>query len=699
MKKLLLFICIIYLPCEAQKLDFLVPYAPNVNNGSRSVCIALGNSIGAGSNASTAANRYTNLYTTNNSLSLTNLSSSGKGVFNEAIAINSTSFLRQNTIILSEGGLNDMRSSSGVDYQKTLAKIDACKRSIILRAISSTATPSGSSLITRTGTFSGYTASSYGGVFGSGTLPGNFASSTTTKGDSWTYTFTGTQFGIQFIVSDGAVATHGVAIIAIDGVIVKYFETNGKTDGVSDGVNTASRVPSAVTFHNLSNTAHTVTVTNGNGGTVAIDYFTLLHQPTNCASVIFMEIPYLDATGYANPYGSTTLSDQASGVIRKLSFEYSLLGFPVNFIETNQTYNLATGLDLADHIHPNNTGHNQFYTAIQNKTTVHIPSISSSFTSGDGAKVTLLYDVSLAATTPATSDFTLSGGKTVSSVSINGQAVVLTLSSSYLSTDFPTVSYTPGTNKIQDAAGRLAVSLSGYSVRNFVQTNTKSFTSAASNQTAKSPTNPTNLAFSNGSIDQEFSIVFWHKYTSTASYQRLVCLSTTSGTNPVYEFRTDNSNKLSEFVYTDNSNYLGRTSTAALTQSVWSQIIITYSPQYGLSMYQNASSISNTSANLGSYSVMRTISSSYVVSVGGFGDGALPATTTLIDDLYIINKSLTATEVTEAYANGTSANLLNASFAAYIKQAMKFENNLNDSSGNGYTLTSTAGPTYNTDHP
>lgn len=75
----------------------------------------------------------------------------------------------------------------------------------------------------------------------------------------------------------------------------------------------------------------------------------------------------------------------------------------------------------------------------------------------------------LAAITPATSAFTVSGGRTVSSVSVSGISVSVTVSSGYANGDAITVAYTqPGTNNLQDAAGNAVATFSAQSVTNNV---------------------------------------------------------------------------------------------------------------------------------------------------------------------------------------------------------------------------------------
>lgn len=67
---------------------------------------------------------------------------------------------------------------------------------------------------------------------------------------------------------------------------------------------------------------------------------------------------------------------------------------------------------------------------------------------------------------PATSSFTASGGKTVSSVSISGMTVLVTVNTNYAYGDVVTIGYTPGAIKIQDSSNNLAAALSAQAVTN-----------------------------------------------------------------------------------------------------------------------------------------------------------------------------------------------------------------------------------------
>ena len=117
------------------------------------------------------------------------------------------------------------------------------------------------------------------------------------------------------------------------------------------------------------------------------------------------------------------------------------------------------------------------------------PTFSAAAVNVEGTTITLTYSEALSATTAGTSDFAvLVGGvsRSVSSVSVSGSTVVLTLASPAVeSGQSVSVAYTQpaGSNAVKDSAGNKASSLSSTSVTNnsTVDTSGPSFVSAATN--------------------------------------------------------------------------------------------------------------------------------------------------------------------------------------------------------------------------
>lgn len=81
--------------------------------------------------------------------------------------------------------------------------------------------------------------------------------------------------------------------------------------------------------------------------------------------------------------------------------------------------------------------------------------------------ITLTYDEALnTGSVPAISDFVASGGKAVSSIQVTGTTVLVTVDAAYAASDAITISYTPGSNPIQDVAGNDAIALVDQAVTN-----------------------------------------------------------------------------------------------------------------------------------------------------------------------------------------------------------------------------------------
>lgn len=128
---------------------------------------------------------------------------------------------------------------------------------------------------------------------------------------------------------------------------------------------------------------------------------------------------------------------------------------------------------IANQVQFFNDGVDTFYSISQAVGAVAIDSTAPTFSSaqvanGSPTVIQITMSETLAAITPAASAFTVSGGKTVSSVSISGAVISLTCSAAYANGDTITATYTkPGSgNMLQDAAGNLTLPFGPSSVTN-----------------------------------------------------------------------------------------------------------------------------------------------------------------------------------------------------------------------------------------
>lgn len=156
------------------------------------------------------------------------------------------------------------------------------------------------------------------------------------------------------------------------------------------------------------------------------------------------------------------------------------------------------------------------------------------------SNIVLTYNEALdTGSTPATGDFTPSGGKTVTGVVVSGSTVTVTVNTPYANGDTITISYTPGTNKIRDVAANNAASLSSQAVTNNVASSatyiamtsavgaaaitespTGTFTTASTGDGQGKATSVSLAASANGSIQQ--------KYVSSANVGAIVGFKTTN---------------------------------------------------------------------------------------------------------------------------------------------------------------------------
>lgn len=332
--------------------------------GGRTNLITYGDSITVGQNASIPANSYAELLEAEFFSTRTDSALSGRGIWRAAATAIGATYTRTNTVVTFMAGLNDIRRNGSA--AATLNKIEAGARVIFCKGIHASAFASGHSTVTRTGAFTAYNAAANGGLYGTGAIPGNVATYNYTNGDKWSWTFTGTEFGINFIVA-AAGEGWGTFDVKVDGVIVQSLNGSGWYDGISDGVYDNKRGPLSLTWHGFTNTSHTVEVVNTGSGTdiTLVDFFFELLPPASANAVIGLEIPYLNSTGYAiaPASGSVAASILASERIFQVMDFYRSLGYPNVYIPVNDFYDLSTGLDT-DNIHPNDTGHLQIFNAI-----------------------------------------------------------------------------------------------------------------------------------------------------------------------------------------------------------------------------------------------------------------------------------------------------------------------------------------------
>jgi len=114
----------------------------------------------------------------------------------------------------------------------------------------------------------------------------------------------------------------------------------------------------------------------------------------------------------------------------------------------------------------------KFYYSVVNNPTVSPYILTAVVENANPGDIVLTYNKSLdTGSVPATTDFTVSGGKTVTGVAVVGSYVTVSVDSAYVGSDSITISYIKGTDPIQDPTGNPAINLTNYSATNNISPN------------------------------------------------------------------------------------------------------------------------------------------------------------------------------------------------------------------------------------
>ena len=227
--------------------------------------------------------------------------------------------------------------------------------------------------------------------------------------------------------------------------------------------------------------------------------------------------------------------------------------------------------------------------------------------------------------------------------------------------------------------------------------NTKSLSVGAGNQIPTSPNNPPALSFGNGTTDFDFTISFDMKINGVSGNQFIIFFGKNDTSINAYQIYLNSSGSLVFNVLKDslNNDYI---TSSPIPTSVHNRFVCRYQASTKtMDMYMNGALLSSSLTHVGSYSLMAVPDSTWAFCVGG-AFGYVPATNLLLDNLLVMNKRITTTEITELYNGGVPKDPTILSFSSNIKLDLRFENNLNDNSSSSYNFTSIATPTYSTDH-
>lgn len=301
-------------------------------------------------------------------LTLTNYGASGHGVYRAlSDAYLNMADSANDKMVVSLAGYNDMRKG-GTNAKTTNMMVNSI-RALIANSFLKHVEPISSSAITKTGSVSATIQSSAYGGKANRISSINRGATMSAEGDQLSWSFTSDNVVVGFIGSDGVNINQGSFEVKIDGVSQGIFNCDDYADGLPLAGYDHQRVAGALVFTGLTNESHTIDITaqsDCSGSTPAmIDYLGYMMEPASCKPVVIGEILKMTATGYATgsiTAGSDVAANQINTAIGNMLKTFA--AYPVSFAPTGYYYNPSTTAGT-DHVHPNNTGHEQIKTAFE----------------------------------------------------------------------------------------------------------------------------------------------------------------------------------------------------------------------------------------------------------------------------------------------------------------------------------------------
>lgn len=362
-----------------------IPGVGQLTTTGLTTLLSTGDSIMNGSNASPASNAYRALFAAEHSLTDNNQAASGRGVLMEIYNVHNLNYTRSQVLMMKSGGLNDARRSNST---KCRNKIVSCFKTQLKKhfANSLNVVASGSSSVTRSGTFTGFDAALLGGRYPSGTIPNDVATFSSTANATWTWNFTidsllaNTLF-IGTSASDGTAARGGFEVY-LDGVLIDTVtsaDQQNRYDGVADGgaltLSDNKRGPDTKYYFDLTVGAHTLQIKALTTTPVVIDQIGVLDAPANLGPLLVLEIPKILNYNIAGlNQASDAYIDELNELIRAEIVPFRERGYPIWYIPMMATSGgdglLTTGVggDIdSDLVHRTNTGHANFFTSVNKR--------------------------------------------------------------------------------------------------------------------------------------------------------------------------------------------------------------------------------------------------------------------------------------------------------------------------------------------
>lgn len=241
--------------------------------------------------------------------------------------------------------------------------------------------------------------------------------------------------------------------------------------------------------------------------------------------------------------------------------------------------------------------------------------------------------------------------------------------------------------------------------------NTKSLSVGAIDQIVETNVKPSLLFFSDGSVDLDHSVFVSVKCSAFTALQYIVVCGRAVDTAGCYILAVDiTTGKLvvAMTAYDNPAAYIREKSNVGLSLNTWHRIGYTYNgATKAIVLYVDGIAVAKTFDSGDTYSRLYAAAdgstSGNRLMIGGLmntgNEG--PALYSKIDNVLIINKKLSPTEVSEdniAFEDQTDP--IDLSFYdTNVAFDARFENNLLDDGPNEYDMSADSAPTYSSDHP
>jgi hypothetical protein len=303
----------------------------------------------------------------------------------------------------------------------------------------------------------------------------------------------------------------------------------------------------------------------------------------------------------------------------------------------------------------------------------------------------VLFNSSEIITASTFAGFTITG-KTITGLTIQAGLLTghyFTVSAVFTEGESQTIAYN-GADDFEDTSGNQVASFTATAITNTITSfsNTKSADFVPNDYV-----DVTNAAL-RFSGTQAFTITGWINMDDATAFRLF------TGDTFNHTIGTDGSDNYAMILYTigtaDRIHAIGSSATA--DEGTWVHITYVYdggTTVSALSIYRNAVSQSITDNSLGTYTGMTQATT---VKLGTWDQNSSFANGK-VDGLSFFNVALSAGEITEAYNAGVPFDMTTHSQSANLIADYRFEDNLNDSSGQGNNGSSSNPPVYSVDVP